>query len=325
MNFIFHKARQKPQRIVFPEGDEVKILRAVQILLDQNLVKPILIGPKEKIERLIKENHLEFDDEVEIIDPKTFVDHKKFVDEYYQLRQRKGVTQFYSERTMLQRFHFSMMMARLGYADGVIGGLTITYADTIRPALQIIGMKPGVKSVAGMYAVIAKKGTFFFSDTTVNIDPDAERLAEIALQSAETVRQFDIEPRVGMLSFSTFGSTKHPQADKVRIATQIVKKKDPTLMIDGELQADVAVNLEILEKDFPFSTLKHSANILIFPDLNAANAAYRLMGRIGEAELIGPILMGMAKPVHVLQQGAEVTDIVNMTAICAVEAIERKS
>ncbi|MDP1676539.1 MAG: NADP-dependent malic enzyme [Bacteroidota bacterium] len=325
MNFIIHKAQQKPQRIVFPEGDEVKILRAVQILLDQNLVKPILIGPKEKIERLIKENHLEFDEEVEIIDPKTFGDHKKFADEYYRLRQRKGVTQFYANKMIIQRFNFAMMMARLGYADGVIGGLTTTYADTIRPALQIIGMKPGVKSVAGMYAVIAKKGTYFFSDTTVHVDPDAETLAEIALQSAETVRQFDIEPRVGMLSFSTFGSTKHPQADKVRTATEIAKKKDPTLMIDGEMQADVAVTLEILEKEYPFSSLKRNANILIFPDLNAANVAYRLMGRIGEAELIGPILMGMAKPVHVLQHGAEVTDIVNMTAICAVEAIERKS
>jgi malate dehydrogenase (oxaloacetate-decarboxylating)(NADP+) len=235
------------------------------------------------------------------------------------------VTQFYAEKTMRLRFYFAMMMARLGYADGVIGGLTTTYADTIRPALQIIGMKPGVKSVAGMYAVIAKKGTYFFSDTTVNINPDAEMLAEIALQSAETVRQFDIEPRVGMLSFSSFGSTKHPEAEKVRLATEIAKRRDPKLMIDGELQADVAVTLEILEKEYPFSSLKHNANILIFPDLNAANVAYRLMGRIGEAELIGPILMGMAKPVHVLQQGAEVTDIVNMTALCAVEAIERKS
>ncbi len=325
MNFIFHKARQKPQRIVFPEGDEVKILRAVQILVDQDLVKPILIGQKEKIENLIKENHLEFENKVEIIDPKTFGDHKKFVEEYYSLRQRKGVTQFYAEKTMRLRFHFAMMMARLGYADGVIGGLTTTYADTIRPALQIIGMKPGVKSVAGMYAVIAKKGTYFFSDTTVNINPDAETLAEIALQSAETVRQFDIEPRVGMLSFSSFGSNKHPQADKVRVATEIVKKKDPKLMIDGEMQADVAVTLEILEKEYPFSSLKHHANILIFPELNSANVAYKLMGRIGEAEIIGPILMGMAKPVHVLQHGAEVTDIVNMTALCAVEAIERKS
>ena len=324
MNFIIHKAQQKPRRIVFPEGDEVKILRAAQILVDEKMAKPILIGAKEKINKLIAENHLEFENEVEIIDPKTFHDHKKFADEYYRIRQRKGVTPFYAEKTMNLRFYFSMMMVRLGYADGVIGGLTTSYPDTIRPALQVIGMKHGVKSVAGMYAVIAKKGTYFFSDTTVNIDPDAEMLAEIALQSAETVRKFGIDPKVAMLSFSNFGSTKHPQSDKVRIATELVKKRNPELVIDGEMQADTAVTTEILEKEFPFSSLKQSANVLVFPDLNAANVAYKLMGKIGEAEIIGPILMGMAKPVHVLQQGAEVTDIVNMTAICAVEAMEGK-
>ncbi|MDD8019416.1 MAG: phosphate acetyltransferase, partial [Bacteroidota bacterium] len=324
MNFIFHKARQKPQRIVFPEGDEVKILRAAQILVDQNLAKPILIGSEEKIQKLIQENHLEFENNVEIIDPRTFREHKKFADEYYRIRQRKGVTEFYAEKTMHIRFYFSMMMVRLGYADGVIAGLTTTYPDTIRPALQVIGMKEGVKSVAGMYAVITKKETFFFSDTTVNIDPDAETLAEIALQSAETVKRFDIEPRVAMLSFSNFGSTKHPQSDKVRHAVEIAKKRNPTLMLDGEMQADTAVTPDILDKEYPFSSLKHKANVLIFPDLSAANTAYKLMGRIGEAELIGPILMGMAKPVHVLQHGAEVTDIVNMAAICAVEASEKQ-
>ena len=324
MNFIIHKAQQKPRRIVFPEGDEVKILRAAQILVDEKMAKPILIGAKEKINKLIAENHLEFENEVEIIDPKTFHDHKKFADEYYRIRQRKGVTPFYAEKTMNLRFYFSMMMVRLGYADGVIGGLTTSYPDTIRPALQGIGMKHGVKRVAGMYDVIEKQGTYFFSDTTVNIDPDAEMLAEIALQSAETVRKFGIDPKVAMLSFSNFGSTKHPQSDKVRIATELVKKRNPELVIDGEMQADTAVTTEILEKEFPFSSLKQSANVLVFPDLNAANVAYKLMGKIGEAEIIGPILMGMAKPVHVLQQGAEVTDIVNMTAICAVEAMEGK-
>jgi malate dehydrogenase (oxaloacetate-decarboxylating)(NADP+) len=324
MNFIFHKARQKKQRIVFPEGDEVKILRAAQILVDQDLATPILIGAKERIEKLIKENHLECDDGIEIIDPKTFPDHQKFVDEYYKIRQRKGVTKFYAEKTMLLRFYFSMMMVRLGYADGVIGGLTTSYADTIRPALQVIGMKSGITSVAGMYAVIAKKGTFFFADTTVNIDPDAETLAEIAQLAAETTKRLDVVPRIGMLSFSSFGATKHPHADKVRVATELVKKRNPELMIDGELQADIAVSPEMLEKEYPFSTLKQAANVLIFPDLNAANVAYKLMGKIGEAEIIGPILMGMAKPVHVLQNFAEVTDIVNMAAICAAEAIDGK-
>jgi len=324
MNFIFHKARQKKQRIVFPEGEEVKILRAAQILIDQDLVKPILVGTKERIEKLIQENHLDFNGSVEIIDPKTFRDHEKFVNEYYKIRQRKGVTRFYAEKTMNLRIYFSMMMVRLGYADGVIGGLTTTYPDTIRPALQVIGTKPGVKTVAGMYAVIAKKGTYFFADTTVNIDPDAETLVEIAQLAASTVQRLDIVPRVAMLSFSNFGSTKHPQADKVRVATELLRKRNPELMVDGEMQADVAVNPEMIEKEYPFSTLKHGANVLIFPDLNAANTSYKLMGKIGEAEIIGPILMGMAKPVHVLQHFAEVTDIVNMAAICAVEAIESK-
>ncbi len=324
MNFIFHKARQKKQRIVFPEGDEVKILRAAQILVDQDIASPILIGAKDKIEKLIIENHLEFDGGVEIVDPKTFPDHQKFVDEYYKIRQRKGATKFYAEKTMMLRFYFSMMMVRLGYADGVIGGLTTTYADTIRPALQVIGMKSGIKSVAAMYAVIAKKGTFFFADTTVNIDPDAETLAEIAQLAAETTQRLDVVPRIAMLSFSSFGTTKHPHADKVRIATELVKKRHPELIIDGEIQADVAVSPEMLEKEYPFSSLKQAANVLIFPDLNAANVAYKLMGKIGEAEIIGPILMGMAKPVHVLQHFAEVTDIVNMAAICAAEAIDSK-
>jgi malate dehydrogenase (oxaloacetate-decarboxylating)(NADP+) len=325
MNFVFHKARRDKQRIVFPEGDEVKILRAAQILIDQDLAKPILIGMKEKIENLIKENNLEFDDEVEIIDPKTFPQRDAFVQEYYRMRQRKGVTQFGANKSMNQRFYFSMMMVRLGFADGIIAGLTASYPDTIRPALHVIGMKEGVKNVSGMYAVIAKKGTYFFSDTTVNIDPDADTLSEIALITAETVQRFDIEPRVAMLSFSNFGSAKHQRSEKIKKAVELTKAKNPNLKIDGEMQADLAVSPELLEKEYPFNTLKGAANILIFPSLNAANTAYKLMGRIGEAELIGPILMGMAKPVHVLQRGAEVADIVNMAAICAVDSIESKS
>ncbi|MBI2428589.1 MAG: NADP-dependent malic enzyme [Ignavibacteriales bacterium] len=325
MNFIFHKARQKKQRIVFPEGEEVKILRAAQILIDQDLATPILIGVKERIEKVIEENHLDFEGQAEIIDPKSFRDHDKFAAEYYKIRQRKGATKFYADKTMNLRFFFSMMMVRLGYADGVIGGLTTTYPDTIRPALQVIGMKQGVKSVAGMYAVIAKKGTYFFADTTVNINPDAETLVEIAQLASTIVKRIDIIPRIAMLSFSNFGSTKHPEADKMRAAVDLFRKRNPDILIDGEMQADIAVSPELLEKEYSFSTLKQGANVLIFPDLNAANTAYKLMGRIGEAEIIGPILMGMAKPVHVLQHFAEVTDIVNMAAICAADAIDSKS
>lgn len=321
-NLLFTKARQHVKRIIFPEGEEEKILRAAQILVDQNIAKPILVGNAEKIHKAMQDLHLEFDEEVEIVDPKTFPQKDQFVDEYYKLRQRKGVTHRYAERTMQQRFYFSMMMVRLGYADGVIAGLTTNYPDTIRPALNVIGMRHNIKNVSGMYAVIAKKGTYFFSDTTVNIDPDAQTLAEIALLTSETVQRFDIVPRVAMLSFSNFGSTKHPRSEKIKQAVAIVKSKNPNLMIDGEMQADTAVSPELLEKEYSFSSLKGAANVLIFPSLNSANIAYKLMGKIGEAELIGPILMGMAKPVHVLQQGAEVTDIVNMAAICAVDASE---
>lgn len=321
-NLLFHKARQSVKRIIFPEGEEEKILRAAQIVVDQGIAKPILVGNADRIQKLIHDLHLEFDQPVEIVDPKTFPQRAEFVEEYYTMRQRKGVTHYYAERAMQQRFYFSMMMVRLGYADGVIGGLTTNYPDTIRPALNVIGMRKGIRNVSGMYAVIAKKGTYFFSDTTVNIDPDADTLAEIALLTAQTVQRFDIEPKVAMLSFSNFGSTKHPRSEKIKQAVQIVKAKNPTLMIDGEMQADAAVTPELLEKEYPFSTLKGAANVLIFPSLNSANIAYKLMGRIGEAELIGPILMGMAKPVHVLQHGAEVTDIVNMVAVCAVEATE---
>jgi malate dehydrogenase (oxaloacetate-decarboxylating)(NADP+) len=324
LHLLIHKAKQKVQRIVFPEGEEPKILRAAQILIDEGLAKPILVGSKEIILRRAHELHLEIDNEIEIVDPKTYAEREKFIEEFYRLRQRKGVTRQTAEKGMSQRFYFSMMMVRLGFADGVIAGLTTNYPDTIRPALQVIGTKDTIKNVSGMYAVIAKKGTYFFSDTTVNIDPDAETLSEIALLTAETVRRFDIEPRVAMLSFSNFGSSKHQRSDKIKLATELVKAKAPNLIIDGEMQADVALNQELLEREFPFSTLKGGANVLIFPSLNSANVAYKLMGRIGEAELIGPILMGMAKPVHVLQRSAEVADIVNMATICAVDAIERK-
>lgn len=321
-NLLFTKARQKMQKIIFPEGEEEKILRAAQILVDQNIARPILVGNEAKIKAMIKELQLEFDTNLEIVDPKTYPKKGEFIEEYYKLRQRKGVTHYYAERTMQQRSYFSMMMVRLGYADGVIAGLTTNYPDTIRPALNVIGMRKNIKNVSGMYAVIAKKGTYFFSDTTVNIDPEAETLAEIALLTANTVKRFDIEPRVAMLSFSNFGSTKHSRSEKIKRAVELIKMKDPALMVDGEMQADTAITPELLEKEFSFSTLKGGANVLIFPSLNSANIAYKLMGRIGEAELIGPILMGMAKPVHVLQRGAEVTDIVNMVAICAVDAGE---
>ena len=216
--------------------------------------------------------------------------------------------------------YFGSMMVELGEADALISGLTTNYPTTIRPALQCVGIKEGLKIVSGLYIVFAKQDAYFFADTTVNVNPTAEQLAEIAISTADIVKEFDLTPRVAMLSFSNFGSALYPESIKVKKATEIVKQLRPDILIDGEMQADTAVVLEIIEKEFPFSSFKGKANVLVFPDLNSGNIAYKLMARIGQASVVGPILMGMKKPVHVLQRGATVEDIINMTAIAVVEA-----
>lgn len=216
------------------------------------------------------------------------------------------------------------MMVDSGDVDALISGYSSSYPNTIRPALQCVGVKEGFKVVSGMYIVVTKKDTYFFSDCTVNVNPTAEQLAEIAITTAETVKAFDVVPKIAMLSFSNFGSAPYPESLKVQEAVEIVKSKRPDLIIDGEMQADSAVVPEILEKVFPFTQIKGGANVLIFPNLDAANIAYKLMARIGQATVIGPILMGMKKPIHILQRGATVDDIINMTAIAVVEA-ERMS
>ena len=215
-------------------------------------------------------------------------------------------------------------MVELGDADALISGLTTNYPTTIRPALQCVGIREGFKIVSGLYIVFAKQDVYFFADTTVNVNPTAEQLAEIAVSAADTVREFDVTPKIAMLSFSNFGSAPYPESNKVKAATALVKQRRPDLIVDGEMQADSAVIPEILEKDFPFSNLKGKANILIFPDLNSGNIAYKLMARLGQASVVGPILMGMKKPIHVLQRGATVDDIINMTAIAVVEAASPK-
>ena len=220
---------------------------------------------------------------------------------------------------------FGAMMVNMGDADALISGLTQHYPQTIKPSLRVIKIREGLKKVSGLYMLIMKKETYFFADTTVNIDPSAEDLAEIALLAAETVRRFDVEPRIAMLSFSNFGSTSHPLSEKVKQAVEIVHRKAPDLMIDGDMQADTAVVPEIIEQIYPCSKLKGGANVLIFPNLESGNIAYKLLSRIGGATAIGPILMGMSKPVHVLQREAEVNDIVNMAAIAVVDAQENKN
>jgi len=322
MRFMIHKAQKNPKRIVFTEGEEPKILRACQILLDEKIAYPILLGNEERIRAHIAELRLNLKG-VSIIDPPRFARLDEYTEELYHLRQRKGITRTEAGQIILNPTTFGCMMVRLSEADGLIGGLTTHYPDTIRPALQLIEVRRELRRVAGVYVLITAKGDIYFlADATVNIDPSAEDLAEIAIMAAEKARRFSQEPRVAMLSFSNFGSTPHPLAEKVRRAVELVRLRAPALMIDGEMQADTAVVPQILEETYPFSTLKGGANVLVFPNLEAGNIAYKLLHRIGGVELIGPLLTGLSKPVHVLQRGSEVNDIVHVAAVAVVDAQE---
>jgi len=319
---MINKAQRQPKRIVFTEGEEGKILRACQILLDEKIAFPILLGREEIIRAKVEELHLHLED-AQIVEPLKFPRLDEYVEEFYSLRQRKGVTRTEAGQLILNPVTFGSVMVRLNDADALIGGLTTHYPDTIRPALQVIEVRPEMRIVAGVYVLITPKGDLYFlADATVNIEPTAEDLAEIAIQTAEKARRFNTEPRVAMLSFSNFGSTRHPLADKVRRAVNLVRQRAPGLMIDGEMQADTAVTPQIVEETYPFSTLKGGANVLIFPNLEAGNIAYKLLQRIGGAECIGPLLTGLSKPVHVLQRGSEVNDIVHVAAVAVVDAQE---
>jgi len=322
MRSMIHKAQKGPKRVVFTEGEEGKILRACQILIDEKIATPILLGDADKIRARTAELHLHLDG-VEIVDPRKSPRLAAYTEEFYTLRQRKGVTRTEAQKLILNPVTFGSVMVRLGDADALVGGLATHYPDTIRPALQVIEIRPELKRVAGVYVLITPKGdTYFLADATVNIEPTAEDLAEIAIMAAEKARRFNVEPRVAMLSFSNFGSTRHPLSDKVRRAVELVRQRAPDLMIDGEMQADTAVTPEILDETYPFSPLKGGANVLIFPNLESGNIAYKLLHRIGGAELIGPLLTGLSKPVLVLQRGSEVNDIVHVAAVAVVDAQE---
>ena len=322
MRIVINKARRRPMRVVFAEGEEAKILRACHILLEERIARPILLGYPETIQARARELHLNLEG-VQVIDPPRSPQFERYAQELYRLRQRKGVTLREAREWMLNRNIFASMMVHTGDADTLIGGLTQHYPDTIRPALQVMSPREGGQRVSGVYMLITAKGDIYFlADCTVNIEPSSEDLAEIAVCAAQMARRFNVEPRVAMLSFSNFGSTRHALSEKVRRAVELVRQLEPGLMVDGEMQADTAVVPEILAEDYPFSTLKGGANVLVFPNLGAANIAYKLLARIGEAEVIGPILTGVPRPVHVLQRGAEVNDIVNIAAIAVVDAQE---
>ncbi len=314
-----HKAQKNPRRVVYPEGEEEKIIRAAHVSYTDNIAKPILLGNKTIIKNNI--DNLGYDqNEFEIFDPESCERSPKYAADFYAKRFRKGATLKEAKELMRNPVYYGSMMVEKNDADAMISGLTANYPNTIKPALQCIGIKEGLKVVSGLYIVVTKKDVFFFADTTVNINPTSSELAEIAISAADTAKAFDVEPKVAMLSFSNFGSAKYPESTKVKEAVKIVHNLRPDLMVDGEMQADTAVITQILESDYPFSVLKGKANVLIFPDLNSGNIAYKLMARIGEATVIGPVLMGMKKPVHILQRGATVDDITNMTAIAVLEA-----
>ncbi len=320
MRSMINKAKANPKRIVLPEGEEEKILRAAQIIAAEKIAQPILLGNPDIINTKICELGIELGDTL-IIDPLSSEKRDEYIEKMYQLRQRKGVTLAGAKRVMkANKNYFGAMMVREGDADAMLSGINLHYTETIRPALEIIGKRDGLSKVHGMYLMVMKKRVVFIADATVDIDPSAEELAETAILAAETVRQFDIVPKVAMLSFSNFGSSKHPYALKMKKATSLVKQQAPDLIVDGEIQANMALDPELIADQHPFSLLKGDANVLIFPDLQSGNISYKLLNKLGGAEALGPILMGMNKPVHVLQRGDDVADIVNMAAACVVDA-----
>jgi malate dehydrogenase (oxaloacetate-decarboxylating)(NADP+) len=319
MQGVRHRAKAASKQIVFSEGEHEKIIRAAFQLMEEQIARPILIGSPAAIGSRAEEMGLH-GFHATIVEPMAFPRLEEYAEEYYRLRQRRGVTRSEARELILDPNSFGAMMVHMGDADGFVAGVSQHYPDTIRPALQIVKIRENVHRVSGVYVILTKQQAYFFSDTTVNIEPSAEDLAEIALLAAEVARDFDFEPRVAMLSFSSFGSTRHPLAEKMRRAAELVRRTRPDIVVDGEVMADVALDPEELAKEYPFSALRGGANVLIFPDLAAANIAYKLMLRIGGAEGLGPILMGLSKPVHVLQRGASVEEIVNMAAIAAAHA-----
>ena len=323
MRGLITRAQRDPPSIVFPEGDDPRILRASRILADEGIARPILLGDLDAIRRQADDGSLTLED-IELVNPRTATDRDQLAQELWQVRRRRGMTLREAKNRVLDPMYYGLLMLRAGRTDALVAGEEIDYPDALRPSLQVIGAEPGRKHVSGIYMMIFRQQTFFFADTTVNIEPDAETLAEIATATAKFVMRLGIEPRIAMLSFSNFGSVKHPAAAKVQQAVTLLHEREPELQVDGEMQADTAVVERILTRVYPFAKLRGPANVLIFPDLNAANIAYKLLARLGDAQAIGPILVGMARPVHVLQRLSEVPDIVNMAVIAAIDALEHR-
>ncbi|MEA5141930.1 NADP-dependent malic enzyme [Arcicella rigui] len=323
MKYIFNRAKRAPKRVVFADAENLKVLKSVQQSKDEGICIPILLGDKNKIRRIIEENNLELN-EVQIIDTRAAENLerlKEYGDIFFNKRKRKGYNQYEAHKQMQVRSYFASMMVETGDADCVISGLTRNYPDAIRPALQIIGREDGVKKVAGMYILLTKKGPVFFSDTTVNFNPTVEDIVEITELTAKAVERFNLKPRIALLTYSNFGTANGEDAVKMREATAILQKKHPEMIVEGEMQAHLAFDNELIKENYPFSKFaEEGANTLIFPNLSAANIAYNLLKETSDIEYIGPILLGLRKPVHVLQLGSSVREIVNMVAIAVVEA-----
>ncbi len=320
MTRIYHKAKAHPKKIVFPEGEYPRIIKSAQMAVDSGIAMPVLIGNEDVIKRLAEEHSYDLEG-IEIIDPHKFDRIEEYVEELYKLRQRKGIVKYEAKRRLLNRpNYFGAMMVHLGDADGMISGYSSTYPDTIRPALELIGRDKRYGKVSGMYIATNKIKSFFLADTTVNINPDAETLADITLQAAEFAKNFDITPRAALLSYSNFGSSESETTAKIQKALKLINQRNPDLIVDGEIQADTAVSTEALNQRYTFSRLKTGANVLIFPDLNSGNIAYKLLGSVGGLHLIGPVLQGLCKSVHVLQNGDDINEIINMIAIAVVDA-----
>ena len=322
--FIMNKARASrgEKRIAFAEGEEQKVIRAAYQIAEEGIGTPVLIGRKSVIDEQLKALSLEY--KPQVVDPNDFAKIEKYTDAYYELRSRKGLSLHEARKAVKDPNVFAPLMVKMGDAEACVSGLTYDYPAVIRPALNIHHTQKGTARAAGVYIIIVDDRVFLFTDATVNIDPSADDLAEIALLAADFATQLEIEPRVAFLSFSNFGSTPHPLSDKVRVAVKLTKERRPDLVVDGEMQADTAVVSNIIEERYPFSAVK-DANVLVFPSLESANIAYKLLARLGNAKAIGPILLGMGAPVHVLQTGDEVTNIVQIAAVAVMDAMGREA
>jgi malate dehydrogenase (oxaloacetate-decarboxylating)(NADP+) len=322
MRGIVNRAQRDPKRVVLPEGDEPKIIRAAQILVDEGIAYPTLLGNRDAIQAAAATIGVSLD-EIRVVDPATSPDREKYAQYLWTRRQRKGLSLAEAHQLLYNANYFGSCMVACGDSDALVSGVSAHYPETIRPALQVVGAHSKAGIVSGMYMLVFEKHLVFCADTTVNIDPTAEQLAQIGYAASRIVRTFGEVPRVAMLSFSNFGSVRHAETTKVARAVELLRLRDPSLVVDGEMQADTALDEGTLREGYPFSALKEPANVLIFPNLSAGNIAYKLLNHLGGATAIGPILVGMRRPVHVLERGADVQEIVNMAAVAVIDAQER--